>query len=76
MAGDGIAGIVNIGKDEVGGKIENLSISANLAGFKKSNLAKSKRSDLAKGKKSSCRKTNFSGTDFLIPKAKKTFTHL
>lgn len=64
-----------IGNDEITSRdIKNLLTIANLA--KKSNLAKSKKSNLAKSKNSNFIKVNFSETDFLISKTKKTFTYL
>ncbi len=60
------------GGGRVGGSFENLSTTAKSAKFKKSKSTKPKKSDLLK--------TNFakinSRTDFLTPKAKKTFIHL
>lgn len=71
------SGVSSVSSGGIGGSIENLSIVAKLAKSKKSKLAKSKKSDLTNSKKSTLpnAKTN-SGTDFLIPEAKKVFIHL
>lgn len=72
---DNIASIISIGyvriidNDKFASKnINNLSITTNFAKSKKLNLTKSKKSNFAK--------TNFSKTDFLTSKTKKTFIYL
>ncbi len=64
---DALGAAVGAGGGGVGGSFKNLSTTIKLAMSKKPKLTKSKKSDLAKAN---------SGTDFLIPKAKKAFIHL
>ena len=59
--------------DKISRSIKNLSIIANLANSKISKSIKSKKSDLLKA---NFVKANSSETDFLTPKAKKTFIYL
>lgn len=66
----------SINNSDISESIENLSIIKNLTKFKKPDLARFKKLKLVKTRKLDFAIAQTSRTDFLTPKAKKTFIHL